>query len=59
MLRLFLAGIAMVPAGLLFLSLAFGEDPILPSGIWQGPMLIVLGSILAIISGRNLFKPKR
>jgi len=55
MLRLFIAGIVMVPVWLWVLSESFGDESIMPNGIWQGPILIVLGVILAIISGRNLF----
>ena len=58
MLRLLVAGITMIPAGILVISMALGDDPVFPTGLYTGPVLIVLGIVLAIISGRNLTKPK-
>ena len=58
MLRLLVAGVAMIPAGILVITMALGDEPIFPTGLYTGPVLIVLGIILAVISGRNLFNTK-
>jgi hypothetical protein len=52
--RLFVAGIACVPVGFLLLAMALGEDPILPHGIWQGPLVSVLGVVLLILAFRAI-----
>ena len=52
--RLFLAGIACVPMGFVLLSLALGDEPVVPHGIWQGPIVSVLGVVLLILSFRAM-----
>ena len=56
MLRLLIAGIAMIPAGIMLFGTAWQEDSIAPQGYWQGPLVMVLGIVLIVISGRSLAK---
>ncbi|MDF1845140.1 MAG: DUF4303 domain-containing protein [Rubripirellula sp.] len=46
----------MIPAGVMLIVWAMRGDGVFPQGVWQGPILVVLGLLLIIISVRRLLK---
>lgn len=54
MFRALIAGVAMIPLGVFLIINALGDNPTFPTGYYIGPIVIVLGVILAAISVRSL-----
>lgn len=56
--RLLVAGIAMIPAGVVITAMGFSPDSFYPAGKFAGPVLFVLGIVLIVLAIKELRRPK-